>query len=75
MSGIGEAFSALKNVMLLHERMGVLQEEMSQLGQSQVAMTASVAAIDRRLARLEGFVEGATAANATRHTVPKRIEE
>lgn len=71
MSGVGEAFLALKNVMLLHERMGHLQKELEELARAQSEMGASVRAIDRRLARLEGFIEGAAAASGWQPQLPK----
>ncbi len=71
MSGLGEAFLALKNVMLLHERVERLQKEIEGMAGNQREMNRAVTDIDKRLARLEGFVEGAVA--GTRPT-PPRIE-
>lgn len=73
MSGLGEAFLALKNVMLLHERVEGLQKELEQLARSQGDLGKSVVSIDNRLARLEGFIEGASAASAKSAKLP-RIE-
>jgi hypothetical protein len=70
-SGGGEAFLALRNVMLLHERVGQLQRELEELGRVQNALGASVSAIDRRLARLEGFIEGAAAASGWQPHISK----
>lgn len=73
MSGLGEAFLALKNVVLLHERMAQLQKEMEELARTQNELGSAVSAIDRRLARLEGFIEGATAATSGRQRkLPKQ---
>ena len=74
MSGLGEAFLALKNVMLLHERVDALQKELEGLASGQRDMNRSVVDIDRRLARLEGFIEGAAAASKRTAGLP-RIEE
>lgn len=71
MTGLGEAFLALKNVVLLHERMNQLQKEMEELARMQAELGSAVGAIDRRLARLEGFIEGAAAASRGRPELPK----
>jgi hypothetical protein len=63
-SGLGEAFVALKNVMLLHERVERLQRELEGLARNQADLGSAVSGIDKRLARLEGFIEGAAAASA-----------
>lgn len=73
MSGLGEAFLALKNVMLLHERVEALQKELEGLATGQKDLNRSVTDIDRRLARLEGFIEGAAAASRRVGDAP-RIE-
>ncbi|CAN5222807.1 hypothetical protein BH10PSE12_BH10PSE12_21610 [soil metagenome] len=70
MSGLGEAFLALKNVMLLHERVERLQKEIEGLAGNQKDMNRAVTDIDKRLARLEGFIEGASAVRPA----PPRIE-
>ncbi len=73
MSGLGEAFLALKNVMLLHERVEALKKELEGLADGQKDLNRSVADIDRRLARLEGFIQGAAAASGRGKKAP-RIE-
>jgi hypothetical protein len=73
MSGLGEAFLALKNVMLLHERVETLQKELEGLAEGQKEVNRSVNNIDKRLARLEGFVEGAATASGRASKLP-RIE-
>ena len=70
MSAVANAFVALKNVMLLHERVDRLQKELEGLARSQDQLGAAMVAIDRRVARLEGFVEGAAAASG-RAQLPK----
>ncbi len=71
MSGLGEAFVALKNVMLLHERVERLQKELEGLARNQGELGGAVANIDKRLARLEGFIEGAAAASGQQNKFPK----
>lgn len=61
MSGIGEAVVALKNVMLLHERVEDLQKELERLASKQDQMSASITDIDKRLVRTETLVEVAMA--------------
>lgn len=71
MSGLGEAFVALKNVMLLHERVERLQKELEGLARNQSELGSAVTGIDKRLARLEGFIEGAAAASSQQIQLPK----
>jgi hypothetical protein len=71
MSGLGEAFLALKNVMLLHERVEGVQKEQERLAAEQKLLNAAVLEIDRRLARLEGMIEGLAMAGRGRRALPK----
>jgi hypothetical protein len=57
-SGIGDAFAALKNVMLLHERMEGVQKDVERLTGDARDTNKWVAEIDRRVARIEGVMEG-----------------
>jgi len=58
MSGLGDAFAALKNVMLLHERMERVQKDVERFTGDLRDTNRWVADIDRRVARIEGVMEG-----------------
>lgn len=65
MSGLGDAFAALKNVMLLHERMEGVQKEVERLTGDVRDASKWIADIDRRVARIEGVMEGVERASST----------
>jgi uncharacterized small protein (DUF1192 family) len=71
MTGLSEAFLALKNVMLLHERVEGLQRELERLTNDQKALNAAVTGIDRRVIRIEALIEYAARGSA----VVPRIEK
>jgi hypothetical protein len=69
MSGLGEAFAALKNVMLLHERMERVQKDTERLSGDLKDTNKWIAEIDRRVAHIEGVMDGyqrASSANPRR---------
>ena len=71
MSGLGEAFAALKNIALLHERVAVLRTDVEALNGNVSGLRDYAVSIDSRLARLEGFIQGAAAAGGTQPRLPK----
>ena len=71
MSGLGEAFAALKNIALLHERVANLRGDVEKLNANVAGLREYAVAIDKRVARLEGFIEGAAAASGRRPRLPK----
>jgi hypothetical protein len=73
-SSVGDAFAALKKVMLLHERMERVQKDVERLTGDLKDTNRWVAEIDRRVARIEGVMEGfARASTAPRRPkLPKR---
>lgn len=73
MSGLGEAFTALKNIALLHERVAVLRNDVETLNGNVAGLRDYAVAIDNRVSRLEGFIEGAAAASSGRQ--PKLPEQ
>jgi hypothetical protein len=64
-SSVGDAFAALKNVMLLHERMERVQKDVERLTDDLKDTNRWTAEIDRRVARIEGVMEGFQRASAT----------
>jgi hypothetical protein len=71
MSGLGEAFAALKNIALLHERVATLRGDVEALNGNVGGLRDYVVSVDRRLSRLEGFLEGAAAAGGQQPRLPK----
>ena len=74
MSSLGDAFAALKNVMLLHERIEAVQKDVERLSDDLKGLNRYAVEIDRRVARIEGVMEGYQRASATvrRPRLPKK---
>lgn len=70
MSSIGDAFNALRQVILIQSRLDQLDGRMSRMTTDLTGMTEALAVVRDRVSRLEGVIEGAAMANARR-----RIEE
>ena len=71
MSGLGEAFAALKNIALLHERVAVLRNDVEALDRDVGGLRDYAVSIDNRLSRLEGFIQGAAASRDKQSRLPK----
>lgn len=71
MSGLGDAFAALKNVALLHERVSILRSDIEGLNGNVSGLRDYAVQLDRRVSRLEGFIEGAAAATNAQPRLPK----
>lgn len=71
MSSLGDAFKALKNVMLLHERIAGVEDELETLTDNMQGLRDYILAVDKRVIRLEALVEF-TARSAGRE--PPQIE-
>lgn len=71
MSSLNDAFTALKNVMLLHERIDGAQKDMERLTGDLKDTNRWVMDIDRRVSRIEGVMEGyQRASGASQKTLP-----
>jgi len=57
LSGVGDALAALKNVVLLHERLDVVKTNNELLAGDLRTLTAKVANLSERLVRIETMVE------------------
>ncbi|MCA1653973.1 MAG: hypothetical protein ABR588_02230 [Sphingomicrobium sp.] len=57
MSGVGDALAALKNVILLHERLDGVKANNELLGGDLRALTAKVASLSERVVRIETMIE------------------
>lgn len=64
MSALSEAFNALKNTMLLQERIDALRGDMIRNADDFRALTEKVGSIDKRLVRIETMVEISTGRGA-----------
>ncbi len=62
MSAFDRAYNAVKTVMLSNERFDRLEEELKAMGQDVSALAGSHADLSERVARVEGFLQGASAA-------------
>jgi branched-subunit amino acid aminotransferase/4-amino-4-deoxychorismate lyase len=66
MSTIGDVLAGLKKVMLLEANVARLERNIETLGQDVRRTRDYSEAIDKRVARLEGFLDGAAAASSAR---------
>ena len=73
MSSRGDAFAALKNVMLLHGRLEGVQKEVERLSDDLKGLNRYAVEIDRRVARIEGVMEGYGRAAAARPSRQRRL--
>lgn len=71
MSSLGEAFSALKNIALLHERVAILRSDVEELNTNVGGLRDYAVSLDTRLSRLEGFIDGVAAAGNAQVRLPK----
>jgi hypothetical protein len=62
-SAIGQAFTALKNVILLHERLDSVQKDIGRLSTDVRDLNRYAVEIDKRVARIEGVMEGVARAS------------
>jgi len=71
MSALGDVLSGIKKVLLLEESVTRIEKNFDILS-GDVRRTRDYAeSIDRRVTRLEGFIEGATAASGQQARLPK----
>jgi predicted nuclease with TOPRIM domain len=70
LSALGDAFTALKNTMLLQERIESLRGDMSRNADDLRTLTEKVLTLDKRVVRIETMIEMITA----RGSLPPRIE-
>ena len=69
MSTLGDALGALKNVVLMQERLDVVKTEVSQRADTVANVQAYAVSLDKRIVRLETLVEVAASRGG-----PPRIE-
>ena len=57
MSTLGDALAALKNVVLMQERLSVMQQDVGRLTGSVDGLNDYVVAVDKRVVRIETMIE------------------
>lgn len=70
MSALGDAIAAIKNVMLLQERVEGVQRDVQRLNADVRGLTDYVVAVDKRVIRIETMIEMTSRPTAQ----PPRIE-
>ena len=71
MAAFGAAMNAVRDIMLMQARLDLLQGKVEEQSGNQKALAASVVEIDRRLARVEGLIEGVAMASRSPRSLPK----
>ena len=66
MSAFGDALQAIRQVVLLHSQVEALDQRITSMAADFAGMTEAVSSLRDRVARLEGFIEGAAAASKRR---------
>jgi t-SNARE complex subunit (syntaxin) len=62
LSTVGDAFQALKQVLLIHANVERLERSVDKLGDDVDGLAQAVGGLRDRVSRLEGFIDGAAAA-------------
>ena len=57
MSTVSDALTALRNVVLLQERLSALQKELDRVGGDIGGLSSHCASLDKRLVRIETMIE------------------
>ena len=71
MSILERAVSAIKDVLLLRDQFKQQREEQQRMQTNMTMMLGNIRDIEQRMARLEGFIQGAAAAGAQQPKLPK----
>jgi len=64
MSAVGDGLAALKNVVLMQERLDVVRRELGDLSMTVDKMNDRVLGLDRRVVRIETMIEMSRPASA-----------
>jgi hypothetical protein len=65
-SAVGDAFKALRQVLLMQANIERLEGSVDKIGADLTGLAEAVASLRDRVSRLEGFVDGAAAVAASR---------
>jgi t-SNARE complex subunit (syntaxin) len=60
---VGDAFQALRQVLLIHANVERLERSVGQLGDDVDGLAEAMSNLRDRVSRVEGFIDGATAAS------------
>jgi len=71
MSGFSDALTALKNVVLMQERLVAMRDEQQRIGADLDGLAEVVGLLRDRVSRLEGIIEGAAMASRAATQLPK----
>ena len=71
MSACGRVFVVIKSAMLMNERFDSIKSDLQKLSGTIAHLSNSHADLAERVARLEGFLEGAVAATGREPRLPK----
>lgn len=74
MSTAEKTFGVLKSVLVYQETMRAIREDMAAMSADVAALSKAHASLSERVARLEGYVQGATR-TPFRSDEPRKIEE
>lgn len=72
MSAFGDALNAVRQVVLLHSRVETMDQRIGVLAADVDGLTDVVSALRDRIARVEGFIEGAAAVSKPRPRLPRK---
>jgi hypothetical protein len=72
MSAFGDALNAVRQVVLLHSRVEAMDQRIGALAADVDGLTDVVSALRDRVARVEGFIEGAAAVSKPRPRLPRK---
>jgi hypothetical protein len=72
MSSVGDILGGIKKVLLLQENVMRIEKNLDNLSADVRYIRDYAGSIDRRVTRLEGFIEGATAAASSQKRLPKK---
>lgn len=70
MSALGDALAALKNVVLMQERLDVMRSDLSRTAEDVRGLNDYISAVDKRVIRIETMIEMTVRAGSQ-----SRIEE
>lgn len=74
MSALGDAFAALKNVILMQDKLERMQKQIDASATDLRGLRDYAVEIDKRVARIEGIMEGVARASAAPKS-PRRISK
>ena len=72
MSVFERAIGTLKDVLLLREQLAQMRVEMARMGDNVGSLIGDIRALEQRLARVEGFIEGASVSAGRQPRLPRK---